>query len=82
MEALGHEGDKRFGYCESFQLLDQEACTYIRKLTENQDFLAKTRRSTEFAPFVLRNLVMHDQFLWDIHTSAETEEYFSEIVGM
>ena len=27
MEALGHKGDKRFGYTDSFQLLDEEATT-------------------------------------------------------
>ena len=81
METLGFEGDKRFGYCESFQLLDQEACNYIRKLTENQDFVKKTKRSTDFSPFVMRNLVAHDQFLWDIFKSKDAENYFSEIVG-
>ena len=81
METMGYEGDKRFGFCDSFQLLDKEACTYIRKLTENENFVAKTRRSTEFSPFVLRNLVKHDQFLWDIYNSQEAEDFFSEIVG-
>ena len=54
MEALGHKGDKRFGYTDSFQLLDEEATTYIRNLTENEDFLKKTKYVTTFSPFVLR----------------------------
>ena len=54
MEALGHKGDKRFGYSEPFQLLDEEATTYIRKLTENQEFVKRTKYVTSFSPFVLR----------------------------
>ena len=37
MESLGHKGDKRFGYSDSFKLLDDEATEYIRKLTENEN---------------------------------------------
>ena len=81
MESLGHKGDKRFGYTEPFQLLDEEATTYIRKLTENQEFLRKTKFVTSFSPFVLRNCAVHDPFLNDIYTSDEAENYFSEIVG-
>ena len=54
MEALGHKGDKRFGYSEPFQLLDEEATTYIRKLTENKEFVKRTKYVTSFSPFVLR----------------------------
>jgi hypothetical protein len=81
MESLGHKGDKRFGYTEPFQLLDEEATTYIRKLTENEEFVGKTKFVTSFSPFVLRNCAMHDTFLNDIYNSTEAENYFSEIVG-
>merc|ERR1712223_2228046 len=81
MEALGYEGDKRFGYSDSFQLLNTEAVEYIRNLTKNTDFVSKTKFVTSFSPFVLRNCAMHDPFLNDIYTSAEAENYFSEIVG-
>ena len=81
MESLGHKGDKRFGYSDSFQFLDEEATTYIRKLTENHEFVRKTKFVTSFSPFVLRNCAMHDNFLNDIYTSPEAENYFSEIVG-
>ena len=81
MEALGFAGDKRFGYSESFRLLNDEATQYIRKLTENQDFVNKTRRATTFAPFVLRNVSHYDTFLNDMYTSKEAEEYFSNLVG-
>ena len=81
MESLGHKGDKRFGYSEPFQLLDEEATTYIRNLTKNDTFVQKTKWVTSFSPFVLRNCAVHDVFLNDIYTSNEAEEYFSKIVG-
>ena len=81
MESLGHKGDKRFGYSDSFKLLDDEATAYIRKLTENERFVAKTKFVTSFSPFVLRNCAVHDAFLRDIYTSPEAEKYFSDIVG-
>ena len=81
MEALGHKGDKRFGYTDPFPLLTQEATCYIRNLTKNQDFVKKTRFTTSFSPFVLRNCAMHDDFLHDIYKSTEAENHFSEIVG-
>ena len=81
MEALGHKDDKRFGYSEPFQLLDNEAVEYIRGLTKSPEFISKTKYVTNFSPFVLRNCAMHDLFLHDIYTSAEAEEYFSKIVG-
>jgi len=81
MEALGHEGDKRFGYSDSFKLLDDEATEYIRNLTKNEKFLQKTKYVTSFSPFVLRNCALHDQFLNDIYKSEEAEKYFSDIVG-
>ena len=81
MESLGHKGDQRFGYTEPFQLLDEEATTYVRKLTENEEFIQKTKFITSFSPFVLRNCAIHDTFLNDIYTSAKAENYFSEIVG-
>merc|ERR1712223_553429 len=81
MEALGYEGDKRFGYSDSFQLLNTEATTYIRNLTKNDTFVQKTKWVTSFSPFVLRNCAVHDTFLNDIYTSAEAEKYFSDIVG-
>ena len=81
MESLGHKGDKRFGYSDSFKLLDAEATEYIRKLTENEQFVSKTKFVTSFSPFVLRNCAMHDSFLRDIYTSPEAEKYFTDIVG-
>lgn len=81
MDALGHKGDMRFGYSEPFRLLDDEATDYIRRLPDNQDFVAKTRRTTNFSPFVLRNVSHHDTFLNDIYTSKEAEKYFSDLVG-
>uniref|UniRef100_A0A7M5XD29 Uncharacterized protein n=1 Tax=Clytia hemisphaerica TaxID=252671 RepID=A0A7M5XD29_9CNID len=81
MESLGHKGDIRFGYSEPFQLLNNEATTYIRKLTMNDEFVRKTKFVTSFSPFVLRNCAMHDKFLNDIYTSKESEQYFSDIVG-
>merc|ERR1712038_46489 len=81
MESLGHKGDKRFGYSEPFQLLDEEATTYIRNLTKNDTFVQKTKWVTSFSPFVLRNCAVHDTFLNDIYTSVEAEKYFSDIVG-
>jgi len=81
MESLGHKGDKRFGYSDSFKLLDDEAVTYIRNLTFNPTFVEKTKFVTSFSPFVLRNCAVHDTFLNDIYNSKEAEEYFSKIVG-
>lgn len=81
METLGHKGDKRFGYTEPFQLLDEEATNYIRKLPENEEFVKRTKFVTSFSPFVLRNCAMHDTFLNDMYTSVEAENYFSNIVG-
>ena len=81
MEALGHKGDKRFGYTDPFQLLDEEATHYIRKLPENEEFVKRTKYVTSFSPFVLRNCAMHDTFLNDIYTSTQAENYFSNIVG-
>jgi len=81
MEDLGHKGDKRFGYSTTFKLLDDEAVAYIRGLTENQEFVSKTKYVTSFSPFVLRNCAMHDPFLNDIYNSKEAEKYFSDIVG-
>jgi len=81
MEALGYKGDKRFGYSDSFQLLDTEAVDYVRNLTKNSEFVSKTKFVTSFSPFVLRNCAMHDAFLNDIYTSEAAEKYFSDIVG-
>lgn len=81
MEQLGHPGDKRFGYTEPFPLLNSEATQYIRNLTLNEEFVSKTRYTTSFSPFVLRNCAMHDAFLNEIYNSKEAEQYFSEIVG-
>lgn len=81
MDALGHKGDQRFGYSDSFPLLTEEAFTYIRKLTENEDFVKKTRYTTNFSPFVLRDVANYDTFLHDMYHSEEAENYFSEIVG-
>ena len=75
MEALGYEGDKRFGYSDSFQLLNTEAVEYIRNLTKNTDFVSKTKYVTSFSPFVLRNCAMHDTFLNDIYTSEKARIY-------
>ena len=54
MSALGHVDDTRFGYTEPFRLLDDEAVTYIRNLTKNQEFVKNTKFVTSFSPFVLR----------------------------
>ena len=73
MEALGHKGDQRFGYSETFRLLDDEAVNYIRNLAKNEDFVRKTKFVTSFSPFVLRNCAMHDTFLHDIYTSPQVK---------
>ena len=46
---------------------------YIRGLTENPEFVAKTKFVTSFSPFVLRNCAMHDPFLNDIYNSKGTK---------
>ena len=76
MEALGHPGDHRFGYTDSFKLLDDEACDYILALTKNEEYLKKTKYVTDFSPFVLRNCCAHDQFLHDWYYSEESKYFF------
>ena len=47
MEDLGHPGDHRFGYTDSFRLLDDEACDYILALTKNEEYLKKKRNMSQ-----------------------------------
>lgn len=81
LDYLGYTNDHRFGCTEPFPFLTTETVDYIKKLTQNEQFLSKTKYSMPFAPCVLRNPAQNDDFLKAIIESPEIEHHLSKIVG-